>query len=87
MAVMLKDTARDAALNQVSQEPTSDSFSVDIEQKAVDEAHLQNTTVHNFTWQGVTVTVKDRKTKNPKVILDNINGIVSAGTCSFPQCF
>jgi hypothetical protein len=63
----------------VTQTPTPDSFSMDVEQKAVDEAHLQNTTVHNFTWQGVTVTVKDRKTKQPKVILDGIDGTVRAG--------
>jgi hypothetical protein len=59
---------------------TQDGFSVDIEQKAVDEAHLQNTIVNNFTWQGVTVTVKDRKTGAPKVILDGIDGSVNAGT-------
>jgi hypothetical protein len=64
----------------VTQTPTPDSFSVDLEQKVVDEAHLRNTTVHNFTWQGVTVTVKDRKTKQPKVILDGIDGTVRAGT-------
>lgn len=58
---------------------TADVFGVDIEQKAIDEAHLQNTTVQNFTWQGVTVTVKDRKTKAPKVILDGIDGSVNAG--------
>jgi len=64
----------------VTQLPTPDSYSVDIEQKVVDEAHLQNTTVHNFTWQGVKVTVKDRKTKQPKVILDGIDGTARAGT-------
>lgn len=64
----------------VTQTPTPDSFSMDVEQKVVDEAYLRNTTVHNFTWQGVTVTVKDRKTKQPKVILDGIDGTVRAGT-------
>lgn len=59
---------------------TPDGFSVDIEQKAVDDAHLQNTTVHNFTWQGVKVTVKDRKTNAPKVILNGIDGSVNAGS-------
>jgi hypothetical protein len=57
-----------------------DSFGVDIEQKAVDEAYLLNTTVHSLAWQGVTVTVKDRQTNKPKTILDNIDGIVHAGT-------
>jgi hypothetical protein len=66
--------------DDVTRVPSPETFSVDIEQKAGDEAHLQNTTVHNFSWKGVTVTVKDRITKQPKAILDNIDGIVKAGT-------
>jgi len=67
--------------SQITQMPTpADTFGLDVEQKVVDEAHLQNTTVHSFTWQGVTVTVKDRKTGQPKVILDGIDGTVRAGT-------
>jgi hypothetical protein len=68
--------------SDVTQPSTPHSYSVDIEQKPVDEAHLRNTTVHNFTWEGVKVTVKDRKTKQPKVILDGIDGSVKAGTRS-----
>lgn len=56
-----------------------DPYTVDIEQKAVDDAHLMNNTVQDFVWQGVTVTVKDFKTKEPKAILDNVDGIVKAG--------
>src|SRR5277367_6461236 len=40
-----------------------DPYVVDIEQKAVDDAHLMNDIVQDFVWQGVTVTVKDFKTK------------------------
>jgi hypothetical protein len=50
----------------------------DVEKNGHD-AHLLNTTVYNFTWLGVTVTVKDRKTKREKRILDDIQGIVTAG--------
>lgn len=57
-----------------------DAFSVDIEQKAVDGAYLHNTTVHSLAWQGITVNVKDRQTNKSKTILDNIDGIVNAGT-------
>ncbi|KAK3322407.1 P-loop containing nucleoside triphosphate hydrolase protein [Apodospora peruviana] len=53
--------------------------SVDVEQQAVAEAHLMNTTVRNITWRGVTVTVKDRHTGLPKAILENVEGIVEAG--------
>ena len=56
-----------------------DPFSVDIEQKALDDAHLMNDTVRNFAWRGVTVVVKDHKTKEPKAILENVEGLVEAG--------
>lgn len=46
---------------------------------AADYAHLSNTTVHSFSWQDVTVSVKDRKTKQPLDILSGVSGIVEAG--------
>lgn len=52
---------------------------IDVEQKAVDETQLRNTTVEHFMWQGVRVIVKDRATKEPKVILDGVDGLVTAG--------
>lgn len=52
---------------------------VDIEQGSIAGGHLRNTTVHNLAWKGVTVTVKDRETKLPKTIVDNVEGIVEAG--------
>lgn len=57
-----------------------DGYAIDIEQKVVDDTHLMNNTVRNYLWQGITVTVKDRKTKEPTNILENVNGIVRAGT-------
>ncbi|KAK4135363.1 P-loop containing nucleoside triphosphate hydrolase protein [Trichocladium antarcticum] len=56
--------------------PGSDT---DIEKFAAAEAHLRNTTVHNISWQGVTVTVKDRETGLPKTLVDNVHGLVKAG--------
>ncbi|KAH6679566.1 putative ABC transporter [Halenospora varia] len=56
-----------------------DGYAIDIEQKVVDDTHLMNNTVRNYLWQGITVTVKDRKTKEPTNILENVNGIVRAG--------
>ncbi|KAJ4320367.1 hypothetical protein N0V94_003441 [Neodidymelliopsis sp. IMI 364377] len=38
-----------------------------------------NTSVHSFSWKDVTVTVKDRKTKQPLEILSGVDGIVEAG--------
>ena len=38
-----------------------------------------NTTVHSLAWKDVTVTVKDRETKQQKTIIDNVSGYVEAG--------
>lgn len=54
-------------------------FMTDVEQSAVDDAYLKNTTVRNFMWKDVTVTVKDHKTKEAKAILDTVSGVVEAG--------
>lgn len=51
----------------------------DIEQHAVAEAYLCNTTARNLSWRGITVTVKDRETKQSKIIVDNVEGYVEAG--------
>ena len=66
-------------MDNVNKRLPQDVFNIDIEQTAVDDAHLMNNTVRNFVWQGVTVTVKDHKTKLPKTILENVDGIVEAG--------
>jgi hypothetical protein len=42
-------------------------------------AHLINDSVQNFSWNNVTVTVKDRATRQPLNILSGINGFVEAG--------
>jgi hypothetical protein len=56
------------------------SLQNDVE-KTGDYAHLTNTAIRSYAWEGVTVTVKDRETKQPKAILSNINGIVKGGKC------
>lgn len=60
--------------DQVASENTPD-----IERQALSKSLLGNTTVQNFAWRDVTVTVKDRVTKQPKAILENVSGIVNAG--------
>lgn len=42
-------------------------------------AGLANNTVASYSWDNVTVTVKDRQTKSPKQILSSASGIVKAG--------
>ncbi|KAL1306206.1 hypothetical protein AAFC00_004304 [Neodothiora populina] len=44
-----------------------------------DYAQLTNTNIGSFAWKGVTVTVKDRQTQQPKTLLNDVNGVVKAG--------
>lgn len=56
------------------------SRSFDVEKDAgADYAHLTNTVIQSFSWDNVTVTVKDRQTKQPKDILSGVSGSVKAG--------
>lgn len=55
----------------------------DVEKGKADYAHLENATVHSFSWRDVTVTVKDRRTKQPLEILAGVDGIVEAGWYPF----
>ncbi|EAT83309.2 hypothetical protein SNOG_09117 [Parastagonospora nodorum SN15] len=50
----------------------------DIE-KGPDYTHLTNDSVQSFSWANVTVTVKDRATKESLEILSSVNGCVQAG--------
>jgi hypothetical protein len=61
------------------------SSHVDIEKgtAGVGYAHLTNSTVHGYSWEDVTVTVKDRGTKEPVDLLSGVNGLVEAGMQSF----
>ena len=56
-----------------------DPFTTDIELQSVDDSPLMNNTVKSFLWKDITVTVKDHKTKQPKAILDGVDGLVEAG--------
>jgi hypothetical protein len=58
-------------------------YEVDVEQKDTLDAHLQNTTVQNYLWKDITVKVKDRETKKPIRILDNVTGVVEAGKFTY----
>ncbi|SPO06048.1 probable ABC transporter [Cephalotrichum gorgonifer] len=71
--------ALSGALSDVQNDESSQrTFGTDVENQAAD-TYLQNTTVQNFAWQNISVTVKDRKTKESKALLDGISGIVRAG--------
>ncbi|CAJ2510241.1 Uu.00g061410.m01.CDS01 [Anthostomella pinea] len=68
--------ARKEAPSAMTSQPGTN---LDIEQDAGGDMHLLNRTVYNLTWRGVTVTVKDRKTKQLRNIVDNMEGMVEAG--------
>ncbi|PHH79716.1 hypothetical protein CDD80_3959 [Ophiocordyceps camponoti-rufipedis] len=51
----------------------------DSEQGPIQDSTLYNSTVDNFSWSGVSVQVKDKKTKELRTIVDNAAGIVQAG--------
>ncbi|KAL8303734.1 hypothetical protein RB597_004861 [Gaeumannomyces tritici] len=61
-----------------SQAP-SDTSVIDVESRGASEEHLMNTTVQNISWKGITVTVTDRETKQPKRLVDDLEGVVYAG--------
>ncbi|KAM5472140.1 hypothetical protein MferCBS49748_001588 [Microsporum ferrugineum] len=51
----------------------------DLEANGDEHPFLMNHTVEHFSWKSVTVSVKDRETKQPKAILSNASGYVSKG--------
>lgn len=59
---------------------SASNHSADVEKDAAgDYTHLTNDIVQSFSWANVTVTVKDRATKQSLDILSEVNGIVEAG--------
>lgn len=50
----------------------------DIELKPLATSHLSST-ITSLSWTGVSVTVKDRETKQHRAIVDNAEGVVHAG--------
>lgn len=44
-----------------------------------DHQFLMNRSVRNFSWKGLTVTVKDRQTKDARELINDISGDVQQG--------
>jgi hypothetical protein len=53
--------------------------STDLERN--DGRFLMNQSVKDFSWSGLTVTVKDRETKQARDLICDISGNVKQGTC------
>jgi len=56
-----------------------DHTDIDVEKWAGENVQLNNTTARDFVWQDIAITVKDHKTKQPRTLLQGVNGIVKAG--------
>ncbi|KKK16560.1 ABC transporter [Aspergillus rambellii] len=62
-------------------ESSSSSEGLDNRDLERNEGHdfLMNNTVQTFSWNDLTVTVKDRRTKQPRNLIEGINGTVQQG--------
>ncbi|KAF2437084.1 ATP-binding cassette transporter-like protein [Tothia fuscella] len=58
---------------------SSSNLHTDVEKTAGEYTQLFNTNIRSFAWRDITVSVKDRVTKQPKNILQNVDGVVRAG--------
>lgn len=58
-------------------EASSPTLDGDIED--ADSRFLMNHSVKNFSWSGLTVTVKDRQTKEARDLINDISGDVQQG--------
>lgn len=65
---------------------TNLALDVDVEGDPDQHAFLNNSTVKSFSWEGVTVNVKDRETKAQKSILLNASGHVEQGAFALQPC-
>lgn len=53
------------------------SGAIDLERN--DHQFLMNNTVQSFTWDNLTVTVKDRRTKKPRNLIEGCSGTAHHG--------
>lgn len=58
---------------------TTNSHGRDLESNNTANAFLKNSTVRNFSWKDLVVTVKDRETKQMRDLLSNVSGYASQG--------
>jgi hypothetical protein len=59
--------------------PTIANASLDTESQNSHESHMFNDRVHSLSWSNITLTVKDRSTKQPKDLVTGVSGHIEAG--------
>jgi hypothetical protein len=52
---------------------------MDPEQRPAAEKQFLNASVETLSWSGLRVTVKERKTGQPKTLVDDVEGMLQAG--------
>lgn len=63
------------------------SINVDTEKADDGSRFLVNNTVQGFSWKDLTVTVKDRATRQPRQLISAITGSVQQGTLQLPFAY
>lgn len=62
--------------------PLNSASSPDLERNEKNQ-FLMNHTVQDFSWSGLTVTVKDRETKNARDLICDVSGSIQQGKTWF----
>ena len=65
--------------SEVQYYATAQRLPPDLEKNPSVNAGLFNNTVHCFSWRNINVTVKDRQSKQDRLILSDANGHVASG--------
>jgi hypothetical protein len=71
--------AQKSTVDATTAEHGTNSSIHDSEKGTVDYLQLENASVQSYSWEQVTVEVKDRKTKQPLNLLSKVSGYVAGG--------
>jgi hypothetical protein len=69
----------ESPLKAIAIEHKARSLLEDSEKRTVDYLQLENTSIQSYSWEHISVEVKDRKIKQPLKLLNNVSGYVAAG--------
>jgi hypothetical protein len=70
---------QESPLKAIAIEHKARSLLEDSEKRTVDYLQLENTSIQSYSWEHISVEVKDRKIKQPLKLLNNVSGYVAAG--------
>lgn len=70
---------KSSSISDTSSKMASSTGSLTPDLERNENRFLMNNTVHDFSWKDLTVTVKDRRTKQPRNLIDASSGTVQQG--------